>query len=71
LHVSFQFTPKRGTLQCGQLLVLAQATHWSQTSDAVLDRVFVVNSAIGGSTNALIHFNAIARHIGVELDTND
>src|SRR3546814_14808871 len=26
-----------------------------------------VNSAIGGSTNAPIHLNAIARHIGVEL----
>jgi dihydroxy-acid dehydratase len=30
-----------------------------------------VNSAIGGSTNAPIHLNAIARHIGVELDIND
>lgn len=27
----------------------------------------VVNSAIGGSTNAPIHVNAIARHMGVEL----
>ena len=27
-----------------------------------------VNSAIGGSTNAPIHLNAIARHLGVELD---
>ena len=31
----------------------------------------VVNSAIGGSTNAPIHINAIARHIGVELDIDD
>jgi dihydroxy-acid dehydratase len=30
-----------------------------------------VNSAIGGSTNAPIHLNAIARHIGVELDLAD
>ena len=30
------------------------------------ENVIVVNSAIGGSTNAPIHFNAIARHIGVE-----
>jgi dihydroxy-acid dehydratase len=30
-----------------------------------------VNSAIGGSTNAPIHLNAIARHIGVELDIDD
>ncbi|HLT91019.1 MAG TPA: IlvD/Edd family dehydratase [Woeseiaceae bacterium] len=30
-----------------------------------------VNSAIGGSTNAPIHINAIARHIGVELTVDD
>jgi dihydroxy-acid dehydratase len=30
-----------------------------------------VNSAIGGSTNAPIHLNAIARHIGVELTLDD
>ena len=30
-----------------------------------------VNSAIGGSTNAPIHLNAIARHMGVELDLSD
>ncbi|MDT7527132.1 dihydroxy-acid dehydratase family protein [Sphingopyxis sp. SE2] len=30
-----------------------------------------VNSAIGGSTNAPIHLNAIARHIGVELTLED
>jgi dihydroxy-acid dehydratase len=35
------------------------------------ENVIVVNSAIGGSTNAPIHFNAIARHIGVKLDNND
>ena len=32
------------------------------------ENAIVVNSAIGGSTNAPIHLNAIARHIGVELD---
>lgn len=30
-----------------------------------------VNSAIGGSTNAPIHINAIARHVGVELDIKE
>ena len=35
------------------------------------ENAIVVNSAIGGSTNAPIHFNAIARHIGVELDNDD
>ncbi|NBQ69148.1 MAG: dihydroxy-acid dehydratase, partial [Nitrosomonadaceae bacterium] len=38
---------------------------------AAFENVIVVNSAIGGSTNAPIHFNAIARHIGVKLDNND
>lgn len=31
----------------------------------------VVNSAIGGSTNAPIHINAIARHIGVDLSIDE
>ena len=35
------------------------------------ENAIVINSAIGGSTNAPIHLNAIARHIGVELDVSD
>jgi dihydroxy-acid dehydratase len=35
------------------------------------ENAIVINSAIGGSTNAPIHLNAIARHIGVALDNND
>jgi dihydroxy-acid dehydratase len=35
------------------------------------ENAIVVNSAIGGSTNAPIHVNAIARHVGVELDVAD
>jgi dihydroxy-acid dehydratase len=35
------------------------------------ENAIVVNSAIGGSTNAPIHVNAIARHIGVELTIQD
>jgi dihydroxy-acid dehydratase len=38
---------------------------------AAFENAIVVNSAIGGSTNAPIHLNAIARHVGVELDNND
>src|SRR4029078_13198547 len=38
--------------------------------EAFLNAV-VVNSAIGGSTNAPIHLAAIARHMGVELDIRD
>lgn len=40
------------------------------TRDAFLNAVRV-NSAIGGSTNAPIHLNAIARHVGVELTLAD
>ena len=35
------------------------------------ENVIVANSAIGGSTNAPIHINAIARHIGVPLAIDD
>ena len=44
-------------------------------SDILTKSAFVnairVNSAIGGSTNAPIHLNALARHIGVELKVED
>ena len=35
------------------------------------ENAIVVNSAIGGSTNAPIHLNAIARHLGISLDNDD
>ena len=35
------------------------------------ENAIVVNSAIGGSTNAPIHLNAIARHLGIQLDNDD
>jgi dihydroxy-acid dehydratase len=44
-------------------------------SDILTREAFInairVNSAIGGSTNAPIHLNAIARHVGVPLDLAD
>jgi dihydroxy-acid dehydratase len=40
------------------------------TRDAFLNAI-VVNSAIGGSTNAPIHLSAIARHMGIELALED
>jgi dihydroxy-acid dehydratase len=40
------------------------------TREAFLNAI-VVNSAIGGSTNAPIHLVAIARHMGVELTVED
>ena len=50
--------------------------HEDLTPDRVLTRAafenaIAVNSAIGGSTNAPIHINAIARHIGVDLTLED
>jgi dihydroxy-acid dehydratase len=38
---------------------------------AAFENAIVACSAIGGSTNAPIHVNAIARHIGVELNIAD
>ena len=38
---------------------------------AAFENAIVVNSAIGGSTNAPVHLNAIAKHIGVPLTTAD
>jgi dihydroxy-acid dehydratase len=40
------------------------------TREAFLNAIRV-NSAIGGSTNAPLHLVALARHIGVELSTDD
>ncbi|ESQ79932.1 IlvD/Edd family dehydratase [Asticcacaulis sp. YBE204] len=44
-------------------------------SDILTKEAFInairVNSAIGGSTNAPIHLNALARHIGVELTVEE
>lgn len=40
------------------------------TRDAFLNAIRV-NTAIGGSTNAPIHLNALARHIGTELSIDD
>ena len=40
------------------------------THDA-FENAIVINSAIGGSTNAPIHLNAIARHLGVPLNNDD
>ena len=34
------------------------------------ENAIIVNSAIGGSTNAQWHITAIARHVGVELETS-
>ncbi|MBT6532760.1 MAG: dihydroxy-acid dehydratase family protein [Marinovum sp.] len=38
---------------------------------AAFENAIVINSAIGGSTNAPIHLNGIARHLGIELNNDD
>ena len=38
---------------------------------AAFENVIAVNSALGGSTNAPIHINAVARHVGVPLSNDD
>jgi dihydroxy-acid dehydratase len=38
---------------------------------AAIENCIIVNSAIGGSTNAPIHINAIARHLGVDVSMQD
>ncbi|MCX2724702.1 IlvD/Edd family dehydratase [Roseibium salinum] len=35
------------------------------------ENAIVVNSAIGGSTNAPIHLNGVARHLGIEVTNDD
>ena len=34
------------------------------------ENAIVVNTAIGGSTNAQMHITAIARHVGIESETD-
>jgi dihydroxy-acid dehydratase len=55
---------------------IVQMVHEDLTPSKIMTRkafenAIVVNSAIGGSTNAPNHLNAIARHIGVELEVKD
>src|SRR6185437_5341342 len=57
-------------------LQIVEAIHADRKPSDILTResflnAIRVNSAIGGSTNAPIHINAIARHIGVELNIDD
>ncbi|MGY1690759.1 IlvD/Edd family dehydratase [Geodermatophilus sp. SYSU D01105] len=55
---------------------IVEMVHEDLTPSSILTReafenAVVVTSAIGGSTNAPIHVNAIARHMGVPLDVAD
>ena len=55
---------------------IVEMVHEDQKPSDVMTReafenVIAVCSAIGGSTNAPIHYNAVAAHIGVRLDNDD
>ena len=52
-------------------LVLDEVTPSKIMTREAFENAIVANSAIGGSTNAPIHINAIARHMGVPLDIKD
>lgn len=70
--------PYRDRLECAwrtgrQIVEMVHADR--KPSDILTREAFInairVNSALGGSTNAPIHLNAIARHAGIELTLAD
>jgi dihydroxy-acid dehydratase len=70
--------PYRDRQECAYLTgkqIVEMVAADRKPSDILTREAFVnairVNSAIGGSTNAPIHVNALARHIGVELSVDD
>jgi dihydroxy-acid dehydratase len=70
--------PYRDRQECAYrtgLRIVEMVSADRKPSDILTRAAFInairVNSAIGGSTNAPIHINAIARHIGVELSIDD
>ena len=52
-------------------MVLADLKPSDIMTKGAFENAIVVNSAIGGSTNAPIHLNAIARHLGLTLTNDD
>ncbi|HEY5806896.1 MAG TPA: IlvD/Edd family dehydratase [Povalibacter sp.] len=70
--------PYRDRQECAYLTgkqIVEMVAADRKPSDILTREAFInairVNSAIGGSTNAPIHLNALARHIGVELTIDD
>ena len=70
--------PLRDRQECAYLTgkqIVEMVAADRKPSDILTREAFInairVNSAIGGSTNAPIHLNALARHIGVELSLDD
>jgi len=52
-------------------MVLADRKPSDLMTREAFENAVVVNTAIGGSTNAPIHLNAIAKHMGIPLDLDD
>lgn len=70
--------PLRDRQECAYLTgkqIVEMVAADRKPSDILTRAAFInairVNSAIGGSTNAPIHLNALARHVGVELTLDD
>lgn len=70
--------PYRDRQECAYLTgkqIVEMVAADRKPSDILTREAFInairVNSAIGGSTNAPIHLNALARHMGVELSLDD
>jgi dihydroxy-acid dehydratase len=70
--------PYRDRQECAYLTgkeIVAMVAADRKPSDILTRKAFInairVNTAIGGSTNAPIHLNALARHVGVELTLDD
>jgi dihydroxy-acid dehydratase len=70
--------PLRDRQECAYLTgkqIVEMVAADRKPSDILTRAAFInairVNSAIGGSTNAPIHLNALARHVGVELSIDD
>jgi dihydroxy-acid dehydratase len=60
----------RTGLQIVEMVVADRKPSDILTKDAFINAIRV-NSAIGGSTNAPIHLNGLARHVGVDLKINE
>ncbi|MCR6658319.1 MAG: dihydroxy-acid dehydratase family protein [Asticcacaulis sp.] len=70
--------PHRDRSECARrtgLRIVDMVKEDLKPSDILTKEAFInairVNSAIGGSTNAPIHLNALARHIGVDLKVEE
>lgn len=70
--------PYKERAQCAYRtgLQIVEMVHNDRKPSDILTRqafenAIVCNTAIGGSTNAPIHLNAVAKHIGVDLDLDD